>query len=447
MRIRKFFKRAFIALILILLLGLVLITRVDRTPYQETDFYQHTISRLDSIRERLQEQKEDSVKVGWARINITPKEPVRLTGNHQKPYEKVLDSVWVSAIVLENHYQKVALLSYDLWIIHPYTADKIREAIKASDLKIEQVYFTASHTHSGYGGWSEGLLGKVVAGGYEKEIIKLLQQRTLEALKRATNKMTPFRAGFKKIAARGFVNNRIDHTAYIDAYLRVMKMCNENFEQGIFSTFSAHATYVDADLNALSPDYPGKLVEHLLTIDSLKFSSFAAGTVGSHSPARERPFENEKMDQYAKQLTDLIKKQEDSIDMQPVTTLKFVQLPVDLREPHFRISNNWRLRPWLFRTLVGEHPSYISCLRIGNTVLIGLPIELSGEFYPMFDKICKERGISLIITTFNGNYIGYVTPAHYYDEIKYRETREMNWYGPNCGEYFVELIERLLTFI
>jgi hypothetical protein len=119
---------------------------------------------------------------------------------------------------------------------------------------------------------------------------------------------------------------------------------------------------------------------------------------------------------------------------------------VAVRTPHIRIADNWRLRPWLFEALMGKQDPYINILRVGDVVLLGLPCELSGEFYPRFAQICRERNLYLIITTFNGNYLGYVTPDEYYSLRKY-ETRDMNWFGPYNGAYFTELIQGILQVI
>ena len=52
-----------------------------------------------------------------------------------------------------------------------------------------------------------------------------------------------------------------------------------------------------------------------------------------------------------------------------------------------------------------------------------------------------------MITSFNGDYLGYVNPEKYYFTISKPETREMNWYGPQAGEYIVALVNELLAII
>ena len=81
--------------------------------------------------------------------------------------------------------------------------------------------------------------------------------------------------------------------------------------------------------------------------------------------------------------------------------------------------------------------------QIGNTLIISSSGEISGVFYEKWDQLAQEKGLNLIITTFNGGYIGYITPDELYDE-HFHEVREMNWYGPGNGQYFDELITRII---
>jgi len=52
----------------------------------------------------------------------------------------------------------------------------------------------------------------------------------------------------------------------------------------------------------------------------------------------------------------------------------------------------------------------------------------------------------VLVTSFNGGYIGYITKDEWYN-LKEYETFVMNWYGPYNGAYFVGLIQRLLEVI
>ena len=62
------------------------------------------------------------------------------------------------------------------------------------------------------------------------------------------------------------------------------------------------------------------------------------------------------------------------------------------------------------------------------------------------DSYAKARGLNLIVTSFNGGYIGYVTADKWYNLDKY-ETVAMNWFGPYKGAYFQEAIKDLTDLL
>ena len=69
--------------------------------------------------------------------------------------------------------------------------------------------------------------------------------------------------------------------------------------------------------------------------------------------------------------------------------------------------------------------------------------EISGVFYEKWEKLAREKELNLIITSFNGGYIGYITPDELYDE-HFHEVRGTNWYGPGNGRYFDEMITAII---
>ncbi len=423
------------------------ITPVDQKPYGDSDFYKRTIIRLDSVREVLAHQPLGEVRIGWGKANITPYKPVRLTGKNWKPFQQVFDSVYVRTFVFSNGHQKIALLSYDLWIMHPHLANAVRERVEQSDLGITGIYFTANHSHTSIGGWGTGLLGNLIIGGNNRKTVDFLVDQSIMALQTANKLLAPAKMGYGEAATQGLVMNRLDTAAKLDSKLRFVKIQQSNGKQAVFSTFSAHSVYMDKDINTLSADYPGDYLAKLEDMKGIDFASFAPGATGSHTPIGRKPFSREKMDAYAEKLSQSLAGTYDQVTPDSVQQLKFVQWPVDIRSPHFRISNHWRFRPWLFHAVMGQSKATITALRVGDIVFVGLPVELSGEFYDDFQKACASRGLKLIITTFNGTYLGYVNPERYYYSLRRAETREMNWSGPQGGEYYVDLINRLLTII
>jgi len=473
-----------IVILLLLVAGLLLalFTTVDTSSYQVNSFYHRTLARIDSLRQPLMTQAshdqlelnlganatrhggvrpgkelsdsvstvgfpQNSLLAGWHKESITPHHPVRLTGKNFTPYEKVYDSVYVRTFLFDHHDTRVALINYDLWIMHPKLAGAVRKMVDSEFPEVTGIYFTANHSHTSIGGWASGLLGHLVVGGNNEQTVEFIVDQTRQSIKEATGKLQPVKVGYSGVEARDLVMNRLDENGYVDQELRMLALETSTGKQAVFNTFSAHSVYMDKDINTLSADYPGGFLNYLEAGPSIDFAAFAPGATGSHTPVGRKPFEFEKMSGYSRKLARYSNSGLEQLDPAYTNMLKYAELPVDLRSPHFRISNHLRFRPWVFNRVMNPGNPKITILRIGKTVLIGLPVELSGEYYPEFDAICQERDLNLMITSFNGWYLGYVNPKKYYFSLKRAETRDMNWFGPENGEYFVELIKKILEIV
>jgi hypothetical protein len=355
-------------------------------------------------------------------------------------YEFVQDSSFVKALVFGTADFKVAILNYELLIVHPQLAERIRNSVKKAGIQISQFYFTATHTHSGMGGAIPGLIGKLAMGGWDEDVIKLLEEQTLRALDHAFQKLDTVSVGYKKVNAGAFVANRLVPDDPVDPYIRQLIFENTAGETCAFVTYTAHSTCLNSRFMGLSGDYPYYLTNYMQ--EHVDFAVFASGTVGSHRPV---PPGNGIQDvkQYAYSLDSMVR--HDDSPLMPVseTVIKAGVLPLSLRSPHYRISDNLRLRPWVFNWIFGENPAHFDMIQLGNTLLISSSGELSGVFYENWERFSEQNGFNLLVTTFNGGYVGYITPDEYYHE-KFYEVRDMNLYGPYNGAYFNEIIEKLL---
>jgi len=217
----------------------------------------------------------------------------------------------------------------------------------------------------------------------------------------------------------------------------------------VLCTYAAHATCLGAEHGQLSRDYPGELVDALEKKDgfSVDFAVYMAGAVGSQGPYQKATLDDYEQAHYLADKLDIrIESHLNQIPLQSDSSLNVLSVPLSLREPQWRLSQNWRLRPWLFSWLYGDYPSEIKALRIGNVVLVGTPCDFSGELVAHFETISRQKGVHLIITSFNGGYVGYITKDEYYDLDKY-ETRVMNWFGPYNAAYFEEVMQALIEMI
>lgn len=424
---------------LLFLISILTLTTVDWSEYKEQEYYQQTLEALDNL--QFEGGTSNYLLAGWATTNATPAEPQSLVGYRPRgEYEFVQDSSYVKVLVLNNGKHTIAYFNYELLIIHPSLAQKV-EKIIYGEFPVDHIYFTASHTHSGMGGYIPGLMGKLAFGGYDEKVVDMLVEKTSVGVRSALASLDTVSVEFKKTPAKNFVRNRFIAEDPVDPFFRQLIFTKGNGSTGTLLTFSAHATCLSSKFMGLSGDYPQYLVNYLEE-DNVDFAMFAAGTVGSQGPVVGGN-DISSVKQYAYKLDSLLEQPEMQHEPIKGTNLQSARLPLTLREPHYRISNNIRLRPWVFDAAFGETNAHFDIVRIGNVLMVSSSGEISGVFYKEWEKKAADRGLKLIITTFNGGYIGYITPDKYYNH-HYHEVRDMNWFGPYNGAYFDEIISRII---
>ncbi|RAI86975.1 neutral/alkaline non-lysosomal ceramidase N-terminal domain-containing protein [Algoriphagus yeomjeoni] len=426
--------------VVLVVIGLITLTKVDRSPIQDQGFYKETLERLDQ--NTFSNSQGDTWIAGWSSVNMTPDEPADLVGYAPRgKYEFVQDSSYVKALALSNGKTRIAWLNYELLIVHPTLAEQIQIAIKDTNLPVDQVIFTATHTHSGMGGYMPGPMGEIAFGGFDQRIVDQMVSSSLSALQNAIATQDTVSITYRKSDAGALVANRFVKDGPTDPFVRQLIFTKKSGKKATFLTYSAHATAMSTKFMGLSGDYPFYLTKNL-EADGFDFALYAAGTVGSHRPLRPGNTP-EMVELYAHQLDSTLNLRMTYFATLKNHSIKTGYLPISLREPHLRVSDNLRLRPWLFNYLLGETNAHLDISQIGSTLMIASSGELSGVFYEKWEKLAQSKGLNLIITTFNGGYIGYITPDELYDE-DFHEVREMNWYGPGNGKYFDNLIEKVI---
>ena len=169
---------------------------------------------------------------------------------------------------------------------------------------------------------------------------------------------------------------------------------------------------------------------------------FLAGAVGSQSPV---PGTNgfAGVQQMGQALAQMVI---DELPRTPLTNaVNFGMLGLDVTMPplNVRVSDGFRLRPWLAARFVpAKSTSFLQVFRIHDSLWISTPCDFSGELALGIKDFLHARGRNTVITSFNGDYVGYVIPARYYHLGGY-EPRLMSFFGPNVPDYFDELIRNM----
>jgi neutral ceramidase len=445
MKILKFLGKA-IATIAILLLVFIVFTiaPVDRTDYQSMDYYK---KMQEVVQQSKVQQMKGVLRVNWTVQNLTPTLPTPTAGygdRKGKHYQSVHDSVFVRAIVLDNG-QRHAIVACDLLIIPPEVMIVLQEKLRKINFNPSQLYIASTHTHNSVGAWGKNTVGELFAGKYDQATVNHVADCIVKAIQKAQQNLVEAEVGFSEINANEFVFNRlVREKGTTDPFLRVLKFKKTTGETALLCTYAAHATTLNADKNFLSADYTGAMIAELQKSKTADFAMFMAGAVGSMGPIGEENKDDfAQMKNMAEGLSAKITKTSPQILLKKEENMVAFSFQIPLRDPQVRFAENWRFRPWVFHKMFGDYPAEMKVLRLGNTILIGTPCDFSGELMAELNTFAKSKGLNLIITSFNGSYIGYITKDNHYDLNSY-ETRTMNWYGPQNGIYFQEIIKRII---
>jgi len=356
-----------------------------------------------------------------------------------KIIEGIRDSVFVRAMVLHNGSQRVAIVSADLLIIPPTVTALLERELPQVGFSLENTYLGATHSHNSIGNWGEGATA-LLYGAYDDKVIRLIVDQIKESIASANRSVKQATLKSGTIAVPDAVRNRLIKNGPVDSLLRVVEMHQSDGSKQVLLSYTAHATCLSSRDLRLSRDYPGALVD-AIEAQGYSFAMFMAGAVGSH--ACRIPEGEDCIGWMASELSSYLTNNSNALAPMSSSALAFYRVPLLLPDPQPKLTGSLRLRPWLFRYAFGEYPVHLNALRIGNVLMIGTPCDYSGEFNRHLDQYASQYGLTTMITSFNGGYIGYVTPDKYFDEDHY-ETRLMNWYGYGNGDYVTSCIESLI---
>lgn len=430
----------------LLLLSIATITLIDHKMPKEQAYYAAVMDKLDSLSANLVVVRKQPFEVGFAKVSITPDSAMALAGyGNRKPkeFDAVFDSVFIRSVVIRTPSRKVAILSADLLIIHPQITRLFHQRLAQIGWLKNDVYLTATHSHSSIGQWAPGLVGGLFAGEHDERVAKVLSDRMVASVQNAEQNLVSGSLGYSYSENPDLVLNRLVGDRGEEDPFQKNLIFKTDVGSIAFTTFSAHATCLTSQSHKLSGDFPSYFHEHLEKDTSINFSIYAAGAVASMGPETPGSNQFERTKFLGRSVANRIVQPQVFQDSLAITSIRF---PIALGKPQFKVSKNLVLRPYLFNYAFGNESSEISALLLGNTLLIGTPCDFSGELALPLYEFAKERGLDLIITSFNGGYIGYVTKDEWFDLEKY-ETRTMNWYGPGNGQYFSEIIEKLILAI
>ncbi len=450
-----------IAVVGIALIGtalLVSLDTVDYRPFFREPYCKDTIARLQ-VKAETNLVAFGELNAGFGRalltptVNVTPEDPasgrfatLSLAGygaRKGRPATGVHDDLYVKAVALRVAGQVGVMVAVDALIIPPEIAESACWQLEQQPgLRREQIYLSATHTHASLGGWGEGMVAESFAGKFHAGARTWFADRIVAAVREAVADLKPASFGQGAFAAPEFVRNRVvGELGKIDPEFSFITLKQTTGRIAVLGSYAAHATVLSSDLMQFSADYPGywqRAVEEATGGVAL----FLAGGVGSHAPVPgEHGFAG--AERMGTALARMLLDQSAQTVLTNAISFGILGLDVSMPPLNVRISDGLRLRPWIAARLVpARKQSFLQGFRLDRSIWISTPCDFSGELALGIKQQLQPTGRAAVITSFNGDYVGYVIPCRYYHLNGY-EPRIMSFFGPNVPDYFDQLIRTI----
>lgn len=447
-----------IVLVIVGLLASMTFAPVDDRPYFLQPYYRQSLGE-DVMRGFPATIQEGGVEAGFAAVKLTPEPgaaedrpeegrfraiPLAGYGSRRgRPAEGTHDDLFVKAAAVRVGKVLVIWLAADLLLVPPAVKDAVSAALAASPgVQRGQIYLGATHTHCGPGGWGEGPVAEAFTGPFQPGLIAWLGACMVRAARDAVADLQPARVGFVQFDAPDWVRNRlVGRLGTVDPGFAVLVLRQEQGRTGLIGCYGAHATVLGAEMMQFSGDYPGAWQRHVeAATDGI--AMFLAGAVGSQSPVPgERGLAGvERMGRgLGRRTLEAVR----GVSLENRTVLGWTAAEVQMPPLNWRVSNRWRLRPWLAERLLRPRSTVtLQAVRVGRTLWLSTPCDFSGELSVRIKEALAARGYHAVITSFNGDYVGYVLPGRYYAMDGY-EPRTMSFFGPHVADYFEEGLRKL----
>ncbi|MFH1810325.1 MAG: hypothetical protein ABIJ09_16385 [Pseudomonadota bacterium] len=337
----------------------------------------------------------------------------------------------VTALSLSTPLARIGITGLDAVTIAPALYARIHQQLDGWTALIT----SASHSHSGPGGCSHGLLEMLFMGPRDEALLDTLARAHLDALAQARAAEAPAQLLDGQRNVRELVVNRTWAEQPIDGTLDVLALVGRERLIGRLVTFNAHATLIGAR-DRLDPDYPGALRQSLAELDGSPVL-FAAGATGSASAPRLDPAHPaEVMGRTLASVVDNLPLRAGDAEL----ALAWQRLWWTMPAPLVPLPRHLALRPWLSRLLVPQRLP-VDVVRVGRVILMALPGELSAELSLASRQACEALGWHLVFTSHNGMYAGYFMPARGYQGPGPEAALELH--GPGAGDILASLADGL----
>lgn len=433
------------------------------------------------------------LKAGMKRADITPPKGLELAGYPHYPRynEGFHDPLYAACMYLNNGEQEVAIITLDLlFFSKKHVAAARRLASEKCGIKEQNIMISCSHTHSGP--WASGRLdiesleaGKEQPKEYVESLISTIAQIISEAKRNSFDAY--FTSGTSVCGAESGIggNRRIPGGPH-DPLVSVLAVKDTSDEvRGIMVNYTLHPTFIHEWSNVCTADYPYYLKMQLEEMEPKALVGFAQGASGNQSSRYYRQGESyDEAERVGRTLGKAAHKVLENAEWINDFSINVANSEIELELRDFgteeelvaQVEHDERIYKELYakygdsknrdeyylwqnanlkllgsedqlgyvrmqkkgikvELLYDEAPAEIQIIRLGKTILVGLPGELFVE-YGLYIKAVAGFGTVVVNELTNGCLPGYLYTPESIVTGGYETDTSM--LGENCGKYLVE---------
>lgn len=421
---------------------------VIKKPYVISDYYRETSSILNRLGDKTM-VLTGTMQAGFSRVSLTPdldtgkKIPIAGYGRMKTKYATGLhDSIFVRAVAISSGVDTIVIVCADMLIIPPHIVDSVMVNLRWPGIKRERLFFSATHTHAGPGGWGFGILGRLMAGKRDTGLEKWITDQFIRAITSSLEDLKPAQAGSGSFDAPTFLRNRLtgENSSLNDDFDYIV-IDQPGYRKAVLGIYSAHTTNAGRLNTLLTADYPGQWAS-VLENGHADVALFCGGSMASQSPVGTGD-EFRSAEHIGKTLADTLISRIECLKMNERITAASLSLRADLPAYRIRMTKNLTFPTFVSRWfMITPVNVYIQAIRINDLLWFFTPGDFSGELAMMLKRLYAGKGFQTIVSGYNGSYTGYIIPGKYF-YLKHYEPRMMGWYGPSMGEYIFDIMDKM----
>jgi len=442
----------------IVVLSAICVRHVDVSREPVETALSATLNVAEAVGKEIALAKALPLDAGWAKREITPGFRVPLAGYGVRRgalSQGVESPLWCKALALRTGDKTLVLVSLDLLLIPENFGRMLRQDFhEKTGLPAEALFLTCTHTHSAPNPWDSRVASILLGGGYRKEFGDLLKRSVMDSVREAMDRLGPAELAVGRTWVSELIRNR-NGDAPLDAWLEWIAV-RKSGGKGVclVGNYGAHPTVLGHSNMRIDGDYPGYFTRALELRENIDMAMFQAGAVGGACPrpsgaalkiddftaARQMGFSlAEKIGNLSRGLSWHRRLELDS------RIMEIALPPVQIRIA----GSDWVFSPPVARMTGLGRKAPLQVARVGNSLLLGLPVEFNTEISRELKAELRERyGINLWITSDATGFYGYLTPDALYGKRDergryYYESSEMSFLGPHAEYYFRRLLEIL----